>query len=150
MQAKQLSLLLAVGLLYLLSSTRSLAAAALFLLGAAFLTNPVKNPDERERAWAVLSRARNQALDAATDRSLSRGSFLRALKTAVLDGAVRLLAGRRVCVDLLFFSVAFFDTASDVDKALCAVGAFGDWRVVVSPALRDFAAHRARLASGPE
>ena len=68
------------------------------------------------------------------------------MKSAFVDGGVRLLRGRRVLVDLSFFSVAFIDSPSAVDRQLCCLGAFEAWRVLRLPALREFAAQHAAAA----
>ncbi len=59
---------------------------------------------------------------------------------------MRLLRGRRVMCDFHLFGVAYIDSASDVDKELCALGCLGAWHVLRAPLLRDFAATHAHAA----
>jgi hypothetical protein len=87
-------------------------------------------------------------VSAAADAALSQGRFLRALRAAVVDGGVRLLAGRRVLCDFTLFAVAFVDSAAEVDQELCALGVLGGWHVLRCRPLRDFAAQHAAAARG--
>ncbi len=58
------------------------------------------DPALRDAAWEPLLAARSATLGAGVDDALSRGKLFSALKSAFVDGGVRLLRGRRVMVDL--------------------------------------------------
>lgn len=121
--------------------------ALLLALGAAYLNNPVRVPSLSDGAWEPLLAARASVLASNADEQLSRGRFMSALKSAFVDGGVRLLRGRKVMVDFLLFSVAFIDSASTVDQELVAVGVLGQWRVLRSQALRSLAASHVQAAA---
>jgi hypothetical protein len=115
-----------------------------------YLHNPARgDAAARAGAWELLLSARAAAVSASADAAMSQGRFLSALRAAVVDGGVRLLAGRRVLCDFTLFAVAFVDSAADVDKELCALGALGAWHVLRSRPLRDFAAQHAAAAAAP-
>lgn len=115
------------------------------------MQNPARGPAaQRGAAWPPLLAARSAALSAEADSDLARGSVLSALRRTFMDGGVRLLRARRVLADFSFFAVAYFDSPSDVDKALCALGLLGAWHVLRAPWLRSFAAEHARAAAADE
>ena len=116
----------------------------LCLLGAAWLQNPARDPSLRHACWAPLLAARHSRVGEKTEAKLAAGSLFGALKSAVLDGGIRLARSKRVLVDLTFGCCAYFDSSSKIDLELCAVGLFGAWYVVQSRALRDWAASYAR------
>ena len=114
------------------------------------MQNPAHGPASlRDAAWPPLLAARSAALSAEADAALQRGSVLSALRRTFIDGGVHLLRARRVLADFSFFSIAFVDSSSDVDRTLCALGVLGAWHVLRAPWLRDFAAEHAR-AKGAE
>ena len=118
---------------------------------AAYLQNPARGPAAlRDAAWPPLLSARSAALSAAADAALQRGSVLSALSRTFLDGGVRLLRSRRVLADFAFFAVAYVDSPSDVDQALCCLGVLGAWHVLRAPWLRAFAAEHARARGAEE
>ena len=147
-ESAQLAFLVSCAVVFLFYFARGVFTLALLLaLGASYLNNPVRVPSLSDGAWEPLLAARASVLASNADEQLSRGRFMSALKSAFVDGGVRLLRGRRVMVDFLLFSLAYIDSASTVDQELVAVGLLGQWRVLRSHALRSLAASHVQAAA---
>ena len=142
----------ALGML-LLSGRRVFVLAAAATAGVLFLTNPgsrAAKKDLREAGFSTLLDARTTLLSRETSSRLAEGRLGAALRAAFVDGGVRLALGRRCLLDMHVLSFAWIDSASEVDQSLVAVGALGEWRVVIWPALRGFVAAAAGLPAAAQ